>query len=94
MITRIVKAKLKADKVAEFKQFMDTFTAETRQIDNLHHIDYFADNDEPLHFHMYTIWKTPAAMNRFLKSDLNITFKHNLTQWCSAPYSAWTVENI
>ncbi len=94
MITRIVKAKLKAENLAAFKRFMEQFASEIKTMENLHHMDFFPDNDEPLHFHIYTIWKNQTALNKFIKSDINLQFKHNLTEWCSTPFSAWTVENI
>ncbi len=94
MITRIVKAKLKPENLDVFIAFMHEFVAQAKQFQNIHHVDFFADNDDPLNFHIYTIWKTESALNKFRKSDTNLIFKQNLNNWCSAQYSAWTIENI
>lgn len=94
MITRIVKVKLKENFLADFLAYMETFAKNTSEFTNNHHVDYFADKDEPLHYHIYTIWKTEGALNKFSKSDIRKDFKKKLTSWCENPYSAWTVENV
>lgn len=94
MITRIVKVKLKDDCLEDFKAYMTLFEKNTHEFKNNHHVDYFADKDEPLHFHIYTIWKTTGALDKFRKSDIRKEFKAKLTDWCEKPYTAWTVENV
>ncbi len=94
MITRIVKVKLKENFHAEFTAYMEAFAKKTTEFTNNHHVDYFADKDEPLHYHIYTIWKTEGALNKFRKSEISIEFKEKLTIWCESKYSAWTVENV
>ncbi len=94
MITRIVKAKIKPENTKEFKIYIRTFLNEAIAFKNNHHADCFADLDENSNFHIYTIWKTEGALNKFKKSDINLEFKNKLTKWCMSPYSAWTVENI
>jgi len=94
MITRIVKVKLKPEFCEEFKVFMKSFVKETHEFSNNHHVDFFADKDEANHFHVYTIWKTEGALNKFRKSDINLNFKNKLKTWSNSEYSAWTVENM
>ncbi len=94
MITRIVKAKIKSENIKDFKVYIRTFLCEAIAFKNNHHADCFADLDEDFNFHIYTIWKTEGALNKFMKSATNIEFKTKLTKWCISPYSAWTVENI
>jgi len=94
MITRIVKVKLKSEHVEEFNAFMETFTKTTKEFKNNHHVDYFADMDEPSNFHIYTIWKTEGALSKFRNSDLNKDFIQRIVDWSSAKHSAWTVQNM
>lgn len=94
MITRIVKVKLKEEFRETFLEYMKKFAADTCAFKNSHHVDYFADMDEPNNFHIYTIWKTEGALNKFRKSDINIKFKSNLNTWCTLNYVAWTVQNV
>lgn len=94
MITRIVKVKIKPDNLKQFKTYIALFLKNAREFNNNHHADCFADLDKELNFHIYTIWKTEGALNKFRKSDYNIEFKKLLTDWCSIGFSAWTVENI
>jgi len=94
MITRIIKAKIKPEHLDDFKKYMADFLKEAREYKNIHHADCFADLDEQFHFHIYTIWQTDGALSKFRKSETNISLKNKLNEWCSAPYAAWTVENI
>lgn len=94
MITRIVKAKLKLEHKEAFLEYIKTFVEEAKAFKNNHHADCFADLDESNQFHIYTIWKTEGALNKFRKSESNIEFKEKLSVWCESPYSAWTVENV
>lgn len=94
MITRIVKAKLKSEHKSDFVKYISVFLSDARAFKNNHHADCFADLEEDYHFHIYTIWKTEGALNKFRKSETNIEFKKKLTEWCESPYSAWTVENV
>jgi quinol monooxygenase YgiN len=94
MITRIIKAKIKPEHLVVFKKKIAQFLKETREFKNNHHADCFADLEEEYHFHIYTIWVTEGALKKFLKSETNLSLKNNLNEWCSAPYAAWTVENI
>ena len=94
MITRIVKAKLKPEHLEAFRNYIPEFLKEARCFKNNHHADCFADLDEVLHFHIYTIWSTEGALNKFKKTEANLEMRRKLEQWCSAPVSAWTVENV
>ncbi len=94
MITRIVKVKLKPESQSEFSNYIHQFVKEVRNFKNNHHADCFADLEEENHYHIYTIWNTEGALNKFLKSDINLEFKKNLNTWTDRPYSAWTVENV
>lgn len=94
MITRIVKVKLKAEKVEEFRRYIREFLCEVTAFKNNHHADCFNDLDEANHFHIYTIWNTEGALSKFRKSETNLSFKAKLKEWGERPYSAWTVENI
>lgn len=94
MITRIVKLKLKEEFVDGFLKYMEKFAQESREFKNNHHVDYFADMDESTHFHIYTIWKTEGALNKFRKSEINLNFKANIKEWNASPYTAWTVQNV
>lgn len=94
MITRIIKVKLKKEHIEKFNTFMESFSQKTREFKNNHHVDYFADLEDASHFHIYTIWKTEGALNKFRKSEINIEFKKNITDWSSAKYAAWTVQNM
>ncbi len=94
MITRIVKVKIKPTSIDAFNKFKTGFLNEVRTFKNCHHADCFADLDEKYQYHIYTIWHTQGALNKFRKSDINIEFKEKLTGWGEAPFTAWTVENI
>ncbi|MGE4290427.1 MAG: putative quinol monooxygenase [Salinivirgaceae bacterium] len=94
MITRIVKVKLKPESLSEFSSYIPHFVKEVRNFKNNHHADCFADLEENADYHIYTIWNTEGALNKFLKSELNLEFKQKLNNWAIRPYSAWTVENI
>lgn len=94
MITRIVKVKVKENSVTEFKTFMKQFVKETHEFSNNHHVDFFADKDEANHYHIYTIWKSEGALNKFRKSEINLEFKNKLKTWSESEYTAWTVENM
>ena len=94
MITRIVKVKIKPENKEEFKAYIKDFLYEALKFKNNHHADCFADMDEEFNFHIYTIWVTEGALNKFRKSDINISFKEKLSVWCEKPYAAWTVENV
>ena len=94
MITRIVKIKIKPACKDEFRKYIPSFICEARAFKNNHHADCFSDLDEQNNFHIYTIWKTEGALNKFLKSDLNVSFKNKIVDWQSDPFSAWTVETI
>lgn len=94
MITRIVKVKLKKEHVDDFNMFMEKFAKDAREFTNNHHVDFFADMDEPSHYHIYTIWKTEGALSKFRNSEINREFKQKITDWSIKKYSAWTVENM
>lgn len=94
MITRIVKAKLKPDDQELFLKYIKSFIVKAKDFKNNYHADCFADMDEKNQYHIYTIWKSEGALNKFRKSDINIEFKNKLNDWCEIPFSAWTVENI
>lgn len=94
MITRIVKVKLKCQYRSDFMAFMNNFQKEVKQSNDNHHVDFFNDLEDEYYFHIYTIWRTKTALNKFLKSPLNLGFKERLGQWCEKPFAAWTVENI
>lgn len=94
MITRIVKVKLKQERLDSFKNYMEEFVKNARSFKNNHHVDFFKDMEDPLQFHIYTIWKTEGALNKFRSSDINKEFKENLLQWGASDYLAWTVENM
>ncbi|MBI9069526.1 MAG: antibiotic biosynthesis monooxygenase [Salinivirgaceae bacterium] len=94
MITRIVKVKVLPEHHEVFVNYMSTFLTQAKEFKNNHHADCFVDLDEEFHYHIYTIWKTEGALNKFRKSEISIEFKNNLSGWCKSPYSAWTVENI
>ncbi|MFA6400631.1 MAG: antibiotic biosynthesis monooxygenase [Salinivirgaceae bacterium] len=94
MITRIIKVKIKPEHLEAFKKYIIQFLKEARDYKNIHHADCFADLDEQFHFHIYTIWQTEGALNKFRRTETNLTLKNNLKEWCSSPYAAWTVENI
>lgn len=94
MITRIVKVRIKPENTVEFRLYIREFLCDAIAFKNNHHADCFADMEEKNHFHIYTIWVTEGALNKFRKSDVNVEFKNKLTQWCERPFSAWTVENV
>jgi hypothetical protein len=94
MITRIVKVKLKCQFRDDFLAFMNDFRHSARMIKENHHVDFFNDLEDTCDFHVYTIWKTKKALNTFMKSELNRSFKENLNKWSEKPYAAWTVENV
>ena len=94
MITRIVKVKIKPENLQQFKTYIASFLENARAFNNNHHADCFADLEEEYNFHIYTIWKTEGALNKFRKSEANIEFKKIISDWCSIRFSAWTVENI
>ncbi len=94
MITRIVKFIVKGEFRNEFTEFMKDFLQEVKNFKNNQHIDYFEDKDTPNSYHIYTIWSTTGALNKFRNSDLNKDFKSKILEWGEKRYSAWTVENI
>lgn len=94
MITRIVKVKIKPENREIFRHYIPTFVCAARAFKNNYHADCFADKDEPNNFHIYTIWKTEGALNKFIKSEINVEFKSKIVEWQSDGLSAWTVENI
>ncbi|MDA3894497.1 MAG: antibiotic biosynthesis monooxygenase [Salinivirgaceae bacterium] len=94
MITRIVKVKIKLENVEDFKTYIKSFLCEAIAFKNNHHADCFADLDEQNHFHIYTIWNTEGALNKFRKSDTNIEFRAKLLELSESRHAAWTVENI
>ena len=94
MITRIVKVKIKPEELKQFKTYIASFLKNARVFANNHHADCFADLDEEFNFHIYTIWKTEGALNKFRKSEYNLEFKKKILDWGSKRFSAWTVENI
>lgn len=94
MITRIIKVKLKPEHHNDFIAYIPDFLKEAKTFKNNHHADCFEDLEEHNHFHIYTIWNTEGALNKFRKSDMNIAFKNKLNDWSEKPLSAWTVENI
>lgn len=93
MITRIVKVNIKQDNLQQFKDYIALFLENARNYTNNHHADCFADLDESFNFHVYTIWKTEGALNKFRKSEYNLEFKKLILDWGSKRFSAWTVEN-
>lgn len=94
MITRIIKAKLKPEHLDEFKNYIPEFLNQAKDFKNNHHADCFCDLEEPNHFHIYTIWGSEGALNKFKKTEASLHLKINLEKWCSTPFAAWTVENI
>jgi len=94
MITRIVKVKIKKENLKEFRNYISEFLNEVKSYANNYYADSFADLEDELNFHIYTIWNTEDGLNEFRKSDINLNFKNNITEWSSEHYSAWTVENI
>lgn len=94
MITRIVRVNIQEENRDLFTDYMRSFLIGVKVNEHNAHIDYFEDLDTPHCWHVYTIWKTPGALNKFLKSDLNLDFKSKLNQWAQSDYTAWTVENM
>ena len=94
MITRILKVKIKPEHRKTFRAYIPEFICSARAFKNNHHADCFADLDEDNNFHVYTIWKTEGALNKFVKSELNIGFRSKIQEWQSHPFSAWTVETM
>ena len=94
MITRIVKVKIKPEYKNLFKTYIHEFLSEASNFKNNHHADCFADLEEVNNFHIYTIWKTEGALNKFIKSDVHLAFKSKIKEWQGNPFSAWTVETV
>lgn len=94
MITRIVKVKIMPDHREAFRTYIPEFVCEARAFQNNHHADCFPDLDEVNNFHIFTIWKTEGALNKFIKSELNLGFLSKIREWQSLPFSAWTVETL
>jgi quinol monooxygenase YgiN len=93
MITRIVKVKLEEKHLNRFKEYIPAFLNKVRLYSNNYHADSFSDLEDKHNYHIYTIWKTEDALNKFRESDINLEFKKNILEWSSTRFSAWTVEN-
>ncbi len=94
MITRIIKVTINDENIEEFRAFMKGFIQSALEFKNNQHADFFLDKDTSNQFHIYTIWKTNGALSKFRNSEINLGFRHKISEWSNEPYSAWTVENV
>lgn len=94
MITRIIKVQIEEKQVANFKEYMKEFIYNALAFNNNQHADFFLDKETDNQFHIYTIWKTNGALSKFRNSEINLGFRHKLSELSKEPYSAWTVENL